>query len=283
MNPLHERATSGFALTLPTGLAFETLFRPQAPVYDPERPVPQRPQLTDYNELWVNVGTLIRNIYDSVSRDVTKHIKPEDMMEVIYQEIDVISSLCLIEGNGLLQPRFYFNKYKDFLTNKKVFAFREDRTLIQKQARYVYEMTQSLVLRNSSAVEEFNLRLKGQGKAAIILTHIPIDLLSSSNFSRLDLLESYTGVIKNELKWGTKYYPIPDEDMGRYPFCRQLLTALGDKVLLSPLPIKARKEIAAIAKENRWSPMTSKFRVSTDLAKLKDPFLAGVLKAVPIN
>ena len=283
-NPLHERATSGFALSIPTGLAMETLFAPRAPVYDPERVVPDRVQVSNYSRLYINVLTLIRNAYESVDRTVIPRLVPSHMADVIRQEIETIQSLCKEEAGGIIEPVFFFNNYDElFPRSSKIFQRREDKTLLQRQARFIYERAEALLMRDLPYLQRFYLDIHGQSTSALILTHIPADLLSYRRFSKLDMLESYTGRFKTQLQWGSKYYPVPEEDMERLPFCRQLLSVFGDKVLVPPLPIKARREVMEVAKAARWTPMTTPSKVSGDLMRLKDPLLFGAINSIPVH
>ena len=285
MNPLQTRTTSGFPLSIATGMAMETLFTPQQQVYDPGRVAPPRITVSSYQELWVNVLTLIRNAYNACDRALYGSITPHHMVEVITQEMDVITDLLKIEGKDFTTPVFFFNSYKSLIRrDDKVFKLREDKTPLQHQARFIYDKTRDLITRQDDKIEMFDLTLKSKiSKKALILTHIPADLLSHRQFDTLDMLESHTGKIKKKMEWNTKYHPCGEDDLGRLPFCRQLLTAFGDQSLIVPIPVKARREILALAEKQRWTPATSVNKVSGDLSfGLTDPVLAATMRTVPI-
>lgn len=282
-NPLHLRTVSGFSLSISTALAFESIFTPRQAVYDPGRVLPPRIPINRYGFLWVNVLTLIRNAYNALDRNLYNKVTPLHMTEVIMQEIELIEDLLKNEGHGLTKPVFYFCDYENFFPkNEKVFTRRSDNTDLQKHARYIFEQSKRLLIREKMEIQNLGYKLPGNGTKNLILTHIPIDLLSYNSFESLDLLESHTGKLKTKLQWGSKYYPVPETDMESLPFCRQLLCAFGDHVSLSPLPIKARRMIIELAKTQRWNPMTSPMKVNTDFNKINDPLLVTVLKSVPL-
>lgn len=285
MNPLHQRTTSGFPLSIATGMAMETLFAPRQVVFDPVRVPPPRIVISQYQEIWINVLTLIRNAYNACDQRLIKDIDPNDVVEIITQEMELITDLLKNEGKGFTKAFFYFNEYgRLFKKDDKVFKRREDRTELQKHARSVYEKTKFILSRYNKDIVNFNLDIKSSGgDNSLIFTHIPADLLSYRNFGNINLLESHTGKLKTRLEWNTKFHSCGESDMGRLPFCRQLLSIFGDNTLITPIPLKARREVLEVANQSRWTPATSPNKVSGDLsAFLKDILLASVIRSIPI-
>lgn len=285
MNPLHGRTISGFPLSIGTGIAMETLFTPRQEVYDPSRTSPSRITISSYQELWINVLTLIRNAYASCEPSLVKTVTPMDMVEVIMQEIELIKDLLSNEGQGFTVPFFYFNDYKTlFKKDDRIFKRREDKTELQKKVRFIYEKTKDIITRQDETIKLLNLNIKTQGaKKSLMFTHITADLLSYNFFEDLELLESHTGKVKKRIEWNTKYHACGDDDLGRFPFCRQLLSCFGDSSLIVPIPLKARKEIIEVGKKLRWTPVTSPTKVAGDLSySLKDMLLASVIRSIPL-
>lgn len=286
MNPLNNRLTSGFPLSFSTGQAMETLFQPRQAVYDPERVAPPRISLASYDELWINVLTLIRNAYSSIERIDVERVGPLEMAETILQEIELIRDLLKIEGNGICLPNFYFNDYnRVFPKNDQVFKLRKDTTDIQIQTRVIYNKSKDLIIRQDPDIKTFTtyLRSKEGLRRAVILSHIPFDLLSYQQFKSLELLESHTGKIKRRSEWNSKYLSCGGADKSRLPFNRQLLSIFGDQPLITPLPLKLRKSILEIANQQRWTPAITQVKVSNDLNKnIKDPFFLSKIKEIPL-
>ena len=268
-NIFHDRTTSGFALSISTGLAMETLFTPRMEVYDPGRLSPPRISIQKYDAIWINVLTLIRNIFTSVETARLSFATPAMLVEIVHQEIDQIRDLLRIEGNNWCQPVFYFSEYpKLFNGLSDIFRLRMDKTTLQKQTRFIYEQTKMIVSREDPNILLFNdQKSLGDGKKALLFSHITVDLLSHPGFASLDLLESHTGKIKSELDWNTKYHKLDDPAFERLPFNRQLLFIFGDTATIAPVSISIRREILELAKKQKWTPMTSPTRVSLDLQK----------------
>ncbi len=283
-NPLLSRSISGFTLSVATGLAMESIFTPRQETIDPDRVAPVRIPLRSYNELWVNVMTLVRNAYNACDKQVLGHIRPEHMTECIHQEIELITELLKIEGQDTVKPVFFVNDYRTVIGAGDIITkLRKDTTALQKQTRHIANTSINFLLRQEPSLRSFKGTLMNPGgKNVLMLTHIPYDLLSHRNFANLDLLESHTGKLKTKSEWNSKYYPFPDMDMGRLPFCRQLLAVFGDKVMFSPNSIKIRKEVADIAKQSRWNPSTSAHRVQTDLLRMKDIALSEAIRKVSV-
>lgn len=283
-NVFHDRATSGFALSLSTGLAMETLFIPRAEVKDPGRLAPPRMSVQKYETLWINVLTLIRNIFTSVETAKLSSVTVPMLVEIVHQEIDLIKDLLRIEGNNTCKPVFYFASYPHALKGlSDIFKLRFDKTPIQKQTRFIYDQTRLVVSREDREIQNFT---DGSGfgdrKKALILSHICMDLLHYEQFDHLELLESHTGKIKKRVEWNTKYHKLADPNFERLPFTRHLLYLFGDSSLLTPTSLKIRRDVLELAKSQRWTPMASATRVAMDLRKhFKDEPIAKDLSLIP--
>jgi hypothetical protein len=123
-------------------------------------------------------------------------------------------------------------------------------------------------LKKEDEVESFHKDIKyGKSSSALLFTHVPFDLLSHSNFVKMDLLESHTGLIKPRYTWYSKYYPIPEKDMSFLPFMEYLLTIFGDKVMFTPASIKERLNLFDAMKKKGVTPLTSEFSFGIFLGK----------------
>ena len=74
-----ERTLSNFDnVSIGTGLAFETLFKPDNGYYDPEREIPKLKE--SYRVIWLNGYTILRGIISSISttEDKNKFLDKKD-------------------------------------------------------------------------------------------------------------------------------------------------------------------------------------------------------------
>ncbi len=271
---LYDRKVSGFALSISTALAFESLFPPRQAVYDQEREVPEQIQLADYDQMWINVDTLFRNMMQSASKEAVVNTGYKEAAAVLIDELDTIYSLMNNEGAGACSPIFYVCDYAHALRGlNKAFTLRKDSTANQIHYRDLRDKTMAELKKQRSDIKFFPGSLAASGQAsALILTHVPYDLLSRRYFKRLDLIESNTGKLKKPAQWNSKYYPVPGKNMSILPFYRFLLVPLGDRVLIQPSSSKLRDQIMNCAEKRAWTPMTTQDKCLLDLSLDLHPF-----------
>lgn len=282
-NTIAERSISAFPISIGTSLCLESLFDPRLPAYDSSREIPERIDLTKYQECWISLYTLYRNINGACSKQASENMSVSDLLSTLEQEIDTIVNLFLIEGKGLIKPYFYYNDYQsviDKYTKRKVF-FRDDKTEQQKvySQRFLKAMG-SLVGKNTEH-HKFNGEIKPVNPMhnGIIITHIPYDLLSHSKFKRLSLLESHTGVMKPKYNWSSKYAPVGERDLSNLPFLRRLLLIFGDKVLIKPSFYELRTKILDTAEKRHWTSFSTDDRVMYDLElDIKEPMVLDFIR-----
>lgn len=278
---ISDRPVSGFPLSIGTGLAFESLFPPRQKVYDPERPIPEKININNYNQMWINIDTLFRNMIGSLDKALLMNVGPKAVSAAIVDEMDTIESLLQNEGGGVASPIFYVCDYEHALRNlHKGLSMRKDTTPKQLHYKSLKEKTLKELKEFRSDIKFFPDTIKTSGSnLALMLTHIPYDLLSYRMFGRLDLLESNTGKLKKKHQWNTKYYPVPGQNMAILPFYRFLLLTLGDKVMFQPTMSKLREQIMTCASKRNWTPSTTKEKCMLDLSLDLHPFDYAVISS----
>lgn len=279
------RAVSGFPVSVGTSLALESLFEPQLQPIDLDRKIPQKVIITDYQGLWVNLSTLFRNLFSSVMKEESAKILPHDWAEAAIQEIEFIQELIKAESLSQTRTFFYYCRYSDLT---KVFnttgheSLRQDNTLAQQQFTEIQNTVIDIVLKHFKEYDNFhvfNSTIKPKTKhKALIITHTAYDLLSYTNFSQLDLLESHTGVLKHRHMWYTKYYN--GKELTMMPFYKGLLKIFGDSQTYRPMDIRLRRAVLEIATEKQWTPVTTLAKVKYDLSEMKQLYYTAVVKAL---
>lgn len=283
-NPLYERAVSAFPLSIGTSLALESIFIGRQDPYDPERVAPVKIEISQYNDMLINVDTLIRNILSSVTSEVMMSLSSNDVIEILLQEMEMILDIFNVEGNGVVTPVFYIRDYdkvkKEF--NKKIIKFREPKTARQLKIAALHKDTllnfEKPELKYNVSHVSKHLTDKTLGKT-IIITHYAVDLLDRSRFSDLELLESNTGDLKRRDRWYTKYYA--GNSLSNIPFQRRLLSIFGDNDFITPMPIKVRQQIIDIANNHNWSSVTTELKVSNDISLyMADRYFATIFTSL---
>lgn len=285
VSPLAKRTIGGFALSIGTSLAFESIFEARLVPYDPDRIIPQKIDIRHYNEIWINLATLYRNIVGSLldKNDYNK-LSAFDLAHAIVFEIEMIISLMQNEGNNLCTPIFYYCEYNRVYKHRYPSAvkLREDTSDIQRYNTHMLIKTMQTLFDNISGGDVYKLDSELIPKArsnALILTHVPYDLLSHIHFKRLELIESHTGKLKGRNLWYTKYFGVGQEQLNTLPFLRKLLYLFGDHVMFQPTDIRFRRMILEISRDRRWTPLTTDSKVLLDLdVSLKERYLFDLYK-----
>ena len=248
-----DRDMSGFPVSVGTGLALETLFEPVMDVIDPEREVKKVVDINRYNVFLFNIETLARNMFNAIPKEVITRYTQYDILATLNDEINFIA--MFFRQNGF-DVRFYYNTHKVFKTKYKD-RLREPSTARQIRQELMIAFCMTNARRLDEQVMVFNDRVRYKSSDRVLmLTHFPADLLSSSNFRILDLLESHTGTVKSQREFNTKYFKVPRQDMSFLPFWESLLVTFGDSVMFRPARIRKRIEVYELMLKEKVNPLT---------------------------
>lgn len=274
---LNDRLLSSFPLSLPTGLAFESLFSPRIERYDDKREIPNKIQISQYSEIWINLWTLFRNLASSVDKTVFATANSKQLAEILKFEIELIGDLFRNEGQNHCQPYFYIQNYHMLKLQAKV-KLREARTEGQKHYETLLFRTMTELVKDKDLTLHDKIHPVKRTRA-LVITHIPFDLLSYKHFDRLDLLESNTGKLKMRNQWNSKYYPVGEHDLSHLPFNHKLLFIFGDRVLIQPSDYKLRKLMIDISKRRDWIVTTTIDKIILDCElEIREPFVLDYVK-----
>lgn len=274
---LNDRLLSSFPLSLPTGLAFESLFSPRIERYDDKREIPNKIQISQYSEIWINLWTLFRNLASSVDKTVFATANSKQLAEILKFEIELIGDLFRNEGQNHCQPYFYIQNYHMLKLQAKV-KLREARTEGQKHYEALLFRTMTELVKDKDLTLHDKIHPVKRTRA-LVITHIPFDLLSYKHFDRLDLLESNTGKLKMRNQWNSKYYPVGEHDLSHLPFNHKLLFIFGDRVLIQPSDYKLRKLMIDISKRRDWIVTTTIDKIILDCElEIREPFVLDYVK-----
>lgn len=273
---ISARAVGQYQLSIATSLAIESLMG-----IHPEIVVKSLP-LNHYKELWVNIRTLFRNLIGSLHKDAVYQVHPVELGDALIYEIDAIRHIIADGSRGKTKIVFYMSEYKDFEHKYPYASLRSDNTPKQHDYTNLQDKTLEVVIASEpEAFKVFKRKLKTTNKAdAAIITHIAYDLLSRYQFHNLTLLESHTGVFKTPDMWYTKYYN--GKDIPFMPFHEELLQVFGDSEHFRPMDIRLKRDLVELAKEFRWSSVTSIDRIKSNVASMKNPVSKETMKNILI-
>lgn len=280
---LSERTMSAFMLSIGTSLSFESLFPGTQPAYDPDRVIPNKVELTDYDELWINVFTLFRNIVGSVPTIKVPSLTPDDVGYVLGEEVELIQDIVKLYTGDQVKVVFYSSTYSDLKNQFKHASVRADNTEKQRQMTDLLTGAISAFYKTQTkreTLKHFKLYLEAdlesRNKKVLLLSNYAFDLLSYNRFSKMDLLESHTGVLKEKAKWHTKY--TDGKNLVRMPFNKMLLQVFGDSQTFYPMDKNLRKDVIDVAESAKWNPLTTDERVRFTISQIKNPYFVSILR-----
>lgn len=269
------RTTGQFPISVATSLAIEAALG----MY-PDRPV-DPPPILDYEELWINLRTLFRNIYGAFDKGVPETVSVEAYAEALDSEMEQIYEIITGRTNGLTRVIYYVSDYADMDKKYPYAVIRRDSTAKQKMFTAIMKDSIGLLLKKhpEGNIRTVRLKLKPEHKTkAMIITHIAFDLVAHQEFKELVLLESHTGAIKRRDQWHTKYYD--GKNLAMIPFREDFLQVFGDNEFFRPTDIKLRKEILEVAVKNRWSAITTREKIRFGIEQLTNPYAKEILRNI---
>lgn len=262
---------SAFPLSIGTSLALESLYEGRQTPYDIERKIPNKININNYDIFLINVDTLVRNIVGAIPTDEAQYLSPKAIVMALEEEINMIIDINSNEGLGHLQLYFYSRNYTlvENNYNPKFVRIIQPETLKQKVLYgQIHDTVKLLGKDQQYGYVRFGLGLTLHPKtlsSALILTHVPYDLLSGDLFKKLDLLESHTGLLKTKKDFWSKYYDAKKLELSNIPFQKRLLGFFGDHVLIRPAPINVRRAIIDLSNKMKWTSVTTSEKVRHDI------------------
>jgi hypothetical protein len=285
---LSNRMKGQLPLSIATSIAFESLLNMEPPLDAPvyvRRPKGHTKPIVGFEQIWINLRTLIRNIDGAIDNNVNNDASPMDYYRVVLEEMAVIQNI-VNEINDVARPEIhYYMKNYDSLTKVwrhalfrevtaprlKVYAALENNILT-----HITEDIKRGILSAVQVHSEDCYATNTSSKAALI-SHFPVDLILVKGERFAALVESHTGAIKKREEWNTKFrdgskYP-------RIPFDRGMIQIFGDKEnMLSPQTLKIRQRLAAISEKYQWNALTTRERIIFCVEQEHEPVLLKLIK-----
>lgn len=254
-----ERELGQYPLSIGTSLALEGLYKkhPQQPKLPPDH--------KQISQLWINVRTVIRNFYASMTREEANSAPLSQSVELVMNELKAISTIVQQEPSRQLQVVFYISDLDELRWEFRRSRFTEYNT--ERKSFYhhleVYTLKQLLQIAEDESIKIETVRRTPSMSSEVValLTHYPHELFWRFKFAALFLLESHTGKLKPYSQWYTKLKNIKAED--HIPFNRLTYQIFGDGVVLEPMAQSLRQEVKDIAEARKWTAITT-------IAKIKD-------------
>lgn len=247
-------------ISIATALALESAFGISEEM--PEHK--NKPPILTANALWINIRTLIRNIMSAIPSADQQRVFPDPLVDAISSEIQIIEAAVDRYTHGGCKVVIYCQSYRSIEREYPHCFHRALKTDKQQFLRGLEdEAIQKVEGLLQTPISKSDLKLKGNNDNALIITHMPVDLLSRYEFTKLRLLESHTGKVKTSTSWNSKL--TGGKDLARMPFNHVTLQFFGDGVHFSTFPAKEKKQIIELADARRWNPTTTLDKMKSDI------------------
>lgn len=216
--------------------------------------------------VWVNLRTLVRNLYQAIKSENLKRFSFETAAHVVLDEIRLIPEVCRQHGSTA-EFTFYYQELKELRHKFPNATFKVPKT--EKQNHYdnyekvVTAAVVSFLLQNKFPLVVIRASAPAHAKVTALLTHTPSDLFWKSSFDRLFLLESYTGTLKTYNAWFTKLNGVDKKTP--MPFNPFTLQVFGDNAVFDSQPKKVRDELKQLAETKHWTGITNEPKMVSDI------------------
>lgn len=269
-----DEVTEGqYQVSIGTSLALETLFGINENV-KPTNPLPY----TQYDNLFVNIRTLVRNLYGAVSKELKVQWSAQHYLKKVLEELRNIPLIISDQSHEKLSVIYYFCDYHS-LAREYPHAIlkkgREQVSLYDNIEAYVIDNVKRLAKQGKLNIMICDVKVPIPEERNLILTHYPVDLVPYATSRNLDLIESHTGAIKNRHKWYTK---LKGKDMERIPFSRKTIQIFGDGRTFSGVPPKQKKMVMDFSESNRWNQTTTDRVIDAQMNRFPDKELARLIQ-----
>jgi len=212
--------------------------------------------------LWFNVRTLYRNLYGALHEP--DRVSVSGISELLMEEMGLITALL----DGVVKLQWYTTSDKNMVRHFPLAKVKVPRT--KKQIAYADVKRRAVRATMSlGGVRKFEQKITGNHPKSMIITHLPLDLLSEYSFSELLLLESHTGNVKKARQWNTKLTKGRERD--RIPFNVLTLQVFGDNsTQFYALPHKVKQAVLDMSVKYKWNPTTSMAKIKDNLKGVED-------------
>lgn len=233
------------------------------------------PPIYKFESVWFNLRTLIRNAYNSYDKDFQESLLVDTLIKTVEDDWALVQQG--IQGHvPECEVVLYLCTYERISAALPNAAFRNSTTSKQM----IYEALEKDVIYHfmeeyKDTLQQFRWKLKGS-KRCTIITHIPLDLVSASQFPAMELLESHTGALKGPKDWWTKMSVKKDGPI--IPFNLAMLQIFGDNATLKPQDLKVRKRLLEISEKRHWHPLTTLSKIKQDVTLEYEPHLVEFIR-----
>lgn len=244
-------------------------------------------------ELWINVGTLFRNLENAIDSSIIGRVTRDMMVEVLIDEITLIVNYLRDLYGNKLRVVFYQSNYSFLFKKFPRASVKSPSTekqiaydgLLKATLKEIEPKIKDLIKEDFTIGKEpyvdyhvlSNLPECGN-KTLWVITHHAVDLLGFGRAKEVKLLESNTARLRGKYEWNKK---LTGKNLDQIPFNKLTIQIFGDRgTNFNSMGAKFKKEIFELADKNKWNPSTTTVRIDYHLSTMKDTFTGNIFKAM---
>ncbi|UOX39641.1 putative head-tail protein [Aeromonas phage ZPAH34] len=226
-----------------------------------------------FQSFLINIRTIIRNARESFEELPNEDSLFESVKEDMVGIAEYINSLKL---KTILDLKFYYPSYQSL---PRLFPFAKLKEMDPKKLTGPKEQNrrEQILLDNGvikrilkefdKYINQVDCSIPQFGGDGLILTHLPVDLVTTESYARLHLLESYTGTIKNFPLFSTKLTGA--SELPNVPLNKLTIQVFGDRANhFYAQPMNIKNEIKQLATSVPWSTGSTVSFVRNSINKL---------------
>lgn len=277
MRSVSDRVKGNLNVSISTNMAIDGLYN-RIPDKPRERPMPA----TLGDAVYFNVRTMFRNAWGSMSGEDAANLSPNSYADMLEQEMNIISA-ALSEEEPPLEAFFYAPSYERLgkeYPNGELKNVKTDKMThkVLMENRVLLKLKQTDTLMTPIIFNDVEVKTDVPYKAFFV-THYPVDLLHTSGFNKVYLLESHTGVVKGPDKWWTKLSTKNLEGAERIPFNKGTIQFFGDSGgMFKAQSPAAKKRVVEVAVKYKWNQQTTRSRMLDTLKLAGEGHLEQTLR-----
>lgn len=224
-----------------------------------------------YHAIMFNLRTVIRNArqaYDDVTPSVS------ELFEAAKEDIKGIAEFIVsMKLRTTLDLKFYYPSYKSLprifplakLKDVKVKGTDLQRSIL----RLDEEVAEKICKEFGEAISKTDSVIPKFPGDALIMTHHPVDLVTTESYTRLHLLESHTGNIKSYSLFYTKL--TGSDKLLNIPLNKISIQIFGDNsVNFYSFNQGVKNEIKQLADQARWSTASTPSFIARSIRSLQN-------------
>lgn len=268
-----------YPVSIATSLALESL----TGIHEDHTPG-EPPPFTLFDEIWINVNTVLRNYHTSMKADVAGQVTDEEWMYNTIAEMQVIKGVIDDRTQRKFACRFY---YCDYTSLKKLFPgaiINKPNTDKQKLTTALYDDVSKMIVDKWKEMGE-TIHLIGEKQTSsydsriIYLTHKPVDIIIMALTGNDALLESHTGKLKYAHHWNTKFKG--NNNLERIPFNKYTIQIFGDSGgMFKPMDMEYRRQLVAISEARKWDHTTTNEKFTRNIEMAGNKQLIDLIRQV---